>query len=81
MATSSWWSTGATLDEARIIAQRIHDVVCNQPVRTSVGLIDARLSLGVATFATGADIDQALAAADADMYRNKRRAAEDVDRG
>lgn len=64
--------TDATLQQGQMIAERIRGVVCTQPVRTSVGLIDARLSIGVADFAAGDDIDQALATADADMYREKR---------
>ncbi len=64
--------TDATLEQARMIAERIRGVVCTQPVRTSVGLIDAKLSIGFADFSPGDDIDQALVNADASMYREKR---------
>ncbi len=68
--------TDATLEQAEMIAERIRGIVCTQPVRTSVGLIDARLSIGFADFATGDAIDQALVEADASMYREKRAAGD-----
>lgn len=71
--------TDATLGQARMIADRIRRVVCTQPIRTSVGLIDAKLSIGFADFGPGDDIDQALVNADAGMYREKRASGEPVD--
>lgn len=71
--------TDATLGQARMIADRIRRVVCTQPIRTSVGLIDASLSIGFADFGPGDDIDQALVNADAGMYREKRASGEPVD--
>ncbi|HNL50953.1 MAG: GGDEF domain-containing protein [Candidatus Nanopelagicales bacterium] len=73
--------TDATLEQAQMIADRIRGVVCTQPVRTSVGLIDARLSIGFADFGPGDDIDQALVDADASMYREKRGNGEPVEEG
>lgn len=71
--------TDATLEQAQMIADRIRRVVCTQPVRTSVGLIDVNLSIGFADFGPGDDIDQALVNADAGMYRQKRANGEPVD--
>jgi diguanylate cyclase (GGDEF)-like protein len=71
--------TDATLEQAQMIADRIKKVVCTQPIRTSVGLVDARLSIGFADFAPGDDIDQALVNADAGMYREKRANGETVE--
>ena len=73
--------TDATLEQAQMIADRIRGVVCTQPVRTSVGLIDARLSIGFSDFGPGDDIDQALVDADASMYREKRGNGEPVEEG
>lgn len=60
--------------QGRVIAERIESHVAEQPIHTSTGKLQARVSSGVAPFAPEGTIDDALTEADADMYRRKRRA-------
>ena len=66
---------GCSRPEAQVIAERIRTAL-DEPLQTSAGTVGVRASAGLATAdASGAfDADVLLAAADADLYRERRRA-------
>ncbi|HEU4425455.1 MAG TPA: diguanylate cyclase, partial [Pilimelia sp.] len=62
--------TGAA---ATVLAERLREIVCAEPVRTAVGPLDVTISVGVA-YADGAGqhLNQLLARADAALYEAKQ---------
>lgn len=63
----------ARVEHAPAIARRIEDHVSGEPVHTPAGDVTARVSVGWASLPAEGGIGAALARADEQMYRNKRR--------
>jgi two-component system, cell cycle response regulator len=64
--------TNCTLEDLRIIAERIRAAVANLPIRTKIADIKATVSIGGVISSNGAHDLEFLAAADAALYEAKR---------